>query len=203
MTPDPSIDAVSAGQGRVSQRNLRLSAVLVTPVLVVTSGLLVRSGLVGDSWCILALFSPLISVLVWSILGEARAVELRDGHLLTAHTLSGRRTVDLTRLTKVRRIELMGRGQPIDGLALQDAYGVSLVIDKGPDAAVREAIAQRPTGEIAVSRRAAERLQLMPSTYRAWRTYLRALLCTIAWIGAVMVSGIIFLAVSLGVAGRV
>ncbi|MEV6702328.1 hypothetical protein AB0M68_35185 [Streptomyces sp. NPDC051453] len=202
MTPDLSFDAVAPGQGRTSQRILSLTMLLVVLVLTVLSGLLVRTGLVGDSWCMLALFSPAIGLMGWSILGEARTVELRDDHLLTARTLCGRRTVDLTRLTKVRRIEVWGPSRTVDQLALKDAHGVRLVINRGHDAAVREAITQTPTGKIAVSRRAAKRLQLTQSTLHAWQTYVLAMLCTITLIGTVMMSGLILLTVSLVIAGR-
>lgn len=176
---------------------------LVVLVLAVMAGLLVRTGLVGDSWCVLALFSPVIGLVGWSILGEARDVELRDGHLLTARTLCGRRTVDLTRLTKVGRIEVWGPSRTVDQLALKDAHGVRLIINKEHDAAVREAITQTPTGTIAVSRRAAKRLQLTPSRLYAWQTCVLAMLCTVTLVGTVMVSGLILLAISLAIAGRV
>nr|WTB31862.1 hypothetical protein OG781_22370 [Streptomyces sp. NBC_00830] len=173
MTSEPPVDGVAAGQGRTSQQMLGLAALLVVPLLVVVSGLLVRSGLVGDSWCILALLSPLIGFAVWHIPAEARHTELRDGHLLTARTLCGRRTVDLTRLVKVRRIELQRLYMPaVDQLTIKDVHGVRLILDEGHDVEVREAIAQAPAGQIDVSRRAAERLGLAPSRSRPWQTYI-------------------------------
>lgn len=157
----------------------------------------------GDSWCILALMSPLIGFGFWFSAAEARHPELRGGHLLTARTLCGRHTVDLSSLVKVRRIELQGPYTPaVDQLAIKDAHGVRLVLDEGYDVEVREAIALAPAGRVDVSRRAAGRLGLTPSSSRSWHTYVMRTLRTIAIGIALLVVGFIALAVSLVIAGK-
>ncbi|MFF7216013.1 hypothetical protein ACFZAU_36670 [Streptomyces sp. NPDC008238] len=203
MTSDRPIDGVTAGQGRINQQMVGWAALLVVLLLVVIPTLLVRSGLVGDAWCALALFSPLIGFAVWQSPAEARSPELRDGHLLTARTQCGRRTVDLTSLVKVRRIELQGPYTPaVDQLAIKDAHGVRLILDEGHDVEIRTAITQAPAGRIDVSRRAAERLGLTPSRSRPWQMYMLRMMRTFAVGVTLLIAGFPLLAISLATAGK-
>ncbi|WP_411137309.1 hypothetical protein [Streptomyces sp. C10] len=96
--------------------------------------------------------------------GHAR---LHDGGLLSVRTLTGRRTVDLARLTKVGRIEVVAQGPTDDRLILTDAHGVRVTLSKlkggrdTVDTAVRRALLHRPAkAGVTVSGRAAERLGL-------------------------------------------
>ncbi|WP_407547684.1 hypothetical protein QOM21_01635 [Streptomyces sp. Pv4-95] len=92
---------------------------------------------------------------------------LQDRDLLSVRTVTGRRTVDLTRLTKVGRIEVVAQGPTDDRLILTDDHGVRVLLNKlnggrdTVDAAVRRALLHSPaTAGVTVSGRAAERLDL-------------------------------------------
>ncbi|MGW3512864.1 hypothetical protein [Streptomyces sp. NPDC000994] len=167
MTTDSAEEiSVGAGQGRPGQRIGNLLAWLTTPVLVVVPAMLVRAGLVGDGLCLLGLFSLLLGAMaVFGVNGGWHA-RLYAGGLLSARTLTGRRTVDLTRLKKVGRLEIAGRGTTADWLVLTDVHGTRIIVDKlaggkgTPDAAVREVLEKQSGPRVLVSGRAAERLRV-------------------------------------------
>ncbi|MFB7112016.1 hypothetical protein [Streptomyces sp. NPDC056190] len=167
MTID-SAEAISvcAGQGRTGQRIGNLLAWLTTPVLVVVPAMLVRAGLVGDGLCLLGLFSLLLGAMAVYGVHGGRHARLHAGGLLSARTLTGRRTVDLTRLKKVGRLEIAGRGSTADRLVLTDVHGTRIIVDKlaggkgTPDAAVREVLKEHSGPPVLVSGRAAERLRV-------------------------------------------
>ncbi|MCQ4084767.1 hypothetical protein NGB36_30395 [Streptomyces sp. RB6PN25] len=178
MTREPTDDAMgaisvpaSAGQGLTGQRLATVAAALVLPVLVVVPGLLARAGLVNNAACVVALASPVVAGSAFYFAHRAGHTQLREGGLLTAHTVSGRRSIDLTRLTKVGRIEIGGRGKSTDRLTLTDAHGVRLYVDGladggTADAAVVQAVRSAAPGTVTVSKRAALRMRLQPATGR-------------------------------------
>ncbi|MFB7457001.1 hypothetical protein [Streptomyces sp. NPDC056188] len=168
MTTDSAEGTISAfpGQGRPGQRIGNLLAYLTTPLLVVVPAMLVRAGLVDDGLCLLAMFSPLLGAAAVYGVNQGWHAQLHAGGLLSARTLTGRRTVDLTQLKKVGCLEVSGRGTSAAWLVLTDVHGTRIIIDKlaggkgTPDAAVREALLERSGPPVLVSGRAAERLRV-------------------------------------------
>jgi hypothetical protein len=153
----------AAGRGRSGQRIANTAALLVMPGLAAVPGVLARVGLVRNGICVVAMLAPSIGLPVLYAAHRGQRAELHDGGLLTAHTLSGPRTVDLARLKKVGRVEVGGRGRSTDRLTLTDVYGVRLHVDRlangeSVDAAVGAAVENSPPPRPAVSRRAAVRL---------------------------------------------
>ncbi|HEU5474874.1 MAG TPA: hypothetical protein VFV67_29880 [Actinophytocola sp.] len=80
---------------------------------------------------------PLLWILPITSLGWRARVDGADNRYVTAHTMSGRRTVDLHRLERIRRFQLMSRTKTMDCVVLRDADGIRLMID---DPEVREAL---------------------------------------------------------------
>ncbi|MFJ3712230.1 hypothetical protein [Streptomyces sp. NPDC090053] len=166
MTTDSADDAIPVlgGQGRTGQRVGHAVAWSIAPVLVVVPAVLVRSGSAGSGLCLLGLFALLAEVVTLYCVNQGWGVQLRAGGLLSCLTLTGRRTVDLTRLTKVGRFEIGGRGGGSDLLVLTDTYGVRAIVHRYAggkekvDGAVREALRNRTGATVVVSGRAAERL---------------------------------------------
>ncbi|MGW0906245.1 hypothetical protein [Streptomyces sp. NPDC002853] len=164
---------VTAGQGRTARRVTDLVVFLIPPLLFVVPVLLVRARLIDDGFIFLTLFSLFISVLVASYAHMGWHARPHDDGLLSARTLTGRHTVDLSRLTKVGRLEMPGETRVDDRLILTDAHGVRVVLDKlaggdeTVDALVRNALLSRPPGAgVVVSDRAAERLDLRTEVRR-------------------------------------
>ncbi len=122
-----------------------------------------------------------------------------DGAMLSASTILGRRTLDLTRLRRAGALEIMGR-DPTLVLRLHDAGGGRLYLMAAPPsalprtvrAAVRELAHRQPA---AVSRRARVHLDLEPHPGRGCRLLLAALttLAAVAWSFAVLVVGGVYL----------
>lgn len=84
-----------------------------------------------------------------------------DGTDLTAWTFSGRRTLDLRRLAKVRRVRIVSRPRDVDTLVLLDTNGVRLVVNRPEvDDAVIEAVTDPDYAEPSVSPFAEHRLGL-------------------------------------------
>ncbi|GED90282.1 hypothetical protein [Streptomyces sp. 6-11-2] len=165
MTTD-SAEAISVfpGQGRPGQRIGNVLAWSTTPVLVVVPAMLVRAGLVGDGLCLLGLFSLLLGATAVYCVNQGRHARLHEGDLLSARTLTSRRTVDLTRLKKVGRLEASGRGTAADWLVLTDVHGTRIIVDKQlaggrgtTDDAVREVLKRHSGPPVLVSDRAAGR----------------------------------------------
>lgn len=168
MTAD-SAEAISVfpGQGRPGQRIGNVLAWSTTPVLVVVPAMLVRAGLVGDGLCLLGLFSLLLGATAVYCVNQGRHARLHEGDLLSARTLTGRRTVDSTRLKKVGRLGAAGRGTAADWLVLTDVHGTRIIVDKQlaggegtTDDAVREVLKRHSGPPVLVSDRAAERLSV-------------------------------------------
>ncbi|MGW7070615.1 hypothetical protein ACWGII_31170 [Streptomyces sp. NPDC054855] len=173
ITADPGHARVTAGQGRTARRAADLVVLLTPPLLFVVPVLLIRARLIDDGFIFLNLVSLFISGLVASYAHMGWHTRPHDGDLLSARTLTGRHTVDLSRLTKVGRLEVPGEARIDDRLILTDAHGVRLVLDKlaggddTVDSLVREALLRRPPGAgVVVSDRAAERLGLRTEVSR-------------------------------------
>ncbi|MGV2917554.1 hypothetical protein [Streptomyces alfalfae] len=162
-----------AGRGRAATRCVDIAA-LLTPLLVfAVPSALVRAGMINDGFLLLNLCSLLVSALVAVYGHMCWHARPADGDLLCARTLTGPRTLDLTRLTKVGRLEVPGQTRTDDRLILTDAHGVRLVVHKlrGGDGTVdnlvRRALTRRPPGAgVVVSDRAAERLGLRAEVAR-------------------------------------
>ncbi|GGV67852.1 hypothetical protein GCM10010277_76820 [Streptomyces longisporoflavus] len=164
---------VFRGQGRTAQRIADSVAILTPALLFVVPVLLVRARLIDDGFLFLNLVSLIISALVASYAPMGWRARLHGDDLLSARTLTGRRTVDLARLTKVGRLEVPGQTRTDDRLILTDAHGVRLILDKlagsdqTVDALVLRALRRRPPGAgVVVSDRAAERLDLRTEVRR-------------------------------------
>ncbi len=198
---------------------------LFAPGLAVTAGLLTRFQVVGGGICLIDLFTPVLGLCAVYLSVRAWHVDLSDGRLLTARTISGRRTLDLGALRRVGRIELSGRGRPTDRLVLTDAHGVRIAVDRLRDGTKADMVlGAAPDGwadHVVVSKRAAARLfsQLQhgphplaeefvtryrgkghahagPSEGTAWLPFLPLLLA----VGCLLLAGVL-LAVSLSIAG--
>ncbi|MEU5951655.1 hypothetical protein [Streptomyces sp. NPDC047525] len=173
-TTDPAgTAAVSAGQGRTARRAADTVVFLTPPLLLVVPSLLIRARLIDDAFLFLNLVSLFISGLVAAYAHMGWRARPHDGDLLSAHTLTGRHTVDLARLTKVGRLEVPGQTRNDDRLILTDEHGVRLILDKlaggdeKVDTLVRRALLRRPQGAgVVVSDRAAERLDLRTEVSR-------------------------------------
>ncbi|MGW7269272.1 hypothetical protein ACWGH5_02040 [Streptomyces sp. NPDC054864] len=173
-TPDSAGHAgVAAGQGRTARRVADLVVLLSPPLMLLVPALLIRARLIDDGYLFLNLVSLGVSGLVAAYSSMGWHARAHGDDLLSARTLSGRRTVDLTRLTKVGRLEVPGQARTDDRLILTDAHGVRLVLDKlaggdeTVDALVRRALRTRPPGAgVVVSDRAAERLDLRTEVSR-------------------------------------
>ncbi|MWA15213.1 hypothetical protein [Streptomyces sp. BA2] len=173
-TPDSAGHSeVFGGQGRTGRRVADLVVLLTPPLLLVVPALLIRARSIDDGYLFLNLASLGISALVAAYAQMGWHARPHDGDLLSARTLSGRRTVDLARLTKVGRLEVPGQARTDDRLILTDAHGVRLILDKlaggdeTVDALVRRALLSRPPGAgVVVSDRAAERLDLSTEVRR-------------------------------------
>ncbi|MEV2253540.1 hypothetical protein AB0I94_23670 [Streptomyces sp. NPDC050147] len=165
---------VTAGQGRTARYVTDAVVLLAPPVLFVVPVPLIRAGLIDDGFLFLNLVSLFIAALVACYAHMGWRARPHDGDLLSARTLTGRHTIDLTRLTKVGLLEVPGEIRTDDRLILTDAHGVRIVLDKlagsdeTVDALVREALLSRPPGAgVVVSDRAAERLDLRTQVRRS------------------------------------
>ncbi|MEU6763351.1 hypothetical protein ABZ916_12600 [Streptomyces sp. NPDC046853] len=199
------------GQGRTARRVSDAVALLAPPLLFVVPVLLVRARSIDDGFLFLSLVSPFVSLLVAAYAPMGWRARLHDGDLLTARTLTGRRTVDLAALTKVGRMEVPGQVRTDDRLILTDAHGVRIMLDKlaggddTVDSPVRRALLRRPPGAgVVVSDRAAERLDLRTEVRRpqgrlkAGRTIREGL---IGWIPLLAVFVVVLLSFGLLAAG--
>jgi hypothetical protein len=118
--------------------------------------------------------------------------------LLTARTVTGRRTVDLSKLTQIRRVRVPSKTGWLDQFWIKDCRGVVLLVDKevlmGPigQAVVHSSGISGSLGAVKVSRHAAVGLGLNePSTaYQTARACADALLGILAP-GAVAALGIL------------
>ncbi|NGO74654.1 hypothetical protein G6045_02980 [Streptomyces sp. YC504] len=166
--------ATSPGKGRRARQVTDWFAWLLPPVYLVATALLVQAELVSDALVFGNMATPLISLLVLFYASTGWHVTPYEKDLLSARTLTGRRTLDLARLTKVGRSEVAGQGSTDDRLILTDAHGVRVIVNKlrggtgDVDRLVRRALLERPIDAgVVVSARAAERLGLEDEVRRA------------------------------------
>ncbi|MBC9714877.1 hypothetical protein H9Y04_20205 [Streptomyces sp. TRM66268-LWL] len=166
--------AISPGQGRRARQVTDWFGWLFPPVYLVVTALLVQAGLVSDALVFGNLVTPLVSVLVVFYSATGWHVTPYEKDLLSVRTLTGRRTVDLARLTKVGRSEVASQASTDDRLILTDAHGVRVIVNglRGGagdvDRLVRRALLERPIDAgVVVSARAGERLGLEDEVRRA------------------------------------
>ncbi|MEV7602855.1 hypothetical protein AB0O91_36350 [Kitasatospora sp. NPDC089797] len=180
--PDRRAAALLAAAGpcgvptAASRRRLRIGyAVLgvATASGVVVPALLERVGAAHDGAQVAGALTGLAGACVLAFLHVAtRSVSHGPGLCwVTARTLTGLRTLDLTALVRIRRCRLPGRYRGWDELWLTDARGVSLRVDE-PEVIARVAALLAPpragepaadapaTATARVSRHAAVRLGL-------------------------------------------
>jgi hypothetical protein len=157
---------IRPGQGRTGQRVGLVVAAMVVSVLTLLPWALAQGGLHGaQGLSVLAFFSPMPAYLALSMAVSTRHPEVH-GDLLSTRTYYGRRTLDLGRLRKVRRLFVPGFGSK-EWLILTDAYGVRLRLERIDhkkeklQALVRDAI----TDDVDVSENAAHRLFHRPAPH--------------------------------------
>ena len=99
--------------------------------LIIAIGLMVRLLNLNQGWMALspvlgsiALYTPM-SLLFGTPVDGPKG---QRSDLLTFRTLAGRRTLDLSRLTRVRRLVIPSRGEWYNRLVLTDQYGVRVAV---------------------------------------------------------------------------
>ncbi|MEC3994095.1 hypothetical protein VSR01_11270 [Actinacidiphila sp. DG2A-62] len=178
-----------------ARRRLRAGAAVLgggVAAAVVVPSLLERFGVMRSGAWVPALFAGLALALGCPLLymdfGSVRHGSGRQ--LLTARTVTGDRTVDLSRLTRIRRVRVLGRAGWLDQVWIKDGRGVALLVDGealtgpgGPVGPMGRATAHgpgvpNPPSGVKISRHAAAGLGLRtPSTaQRAARAWADALL---------------------------
>ncbi|MFK4068194.1 hypothetical protein [Streptomyces sp. NPDC029674] len=206
LTPDSTESTTAcAGQGRTARLVTDITVLLIPVAMFAVPVALVRAGTISDAFLLLNIGSLLISVMVAAYAPMGWHSRLHDGDLLSARTLTGRRTVDLRRLTKVGRLEVPGETRMDDRLILTDAHGVRVILNKlkggdaTVDAHVRRALMMRPPGAgVVVSDRAAERLDLHKelarpnSRFRAGRKIREGLIGWLPLLSAFVVTPVSF-----------
>ncbi|WP_258946583.1 hypothetical protein [Lentzea californiensis] len=118
-------------------------------VLVVSAGAAVHGGLSvdgGGSGIVFVGFAVmLLHLLVF--LPKGTGLALDDERYLTGRTVSGRRTVDLDRLVRVRRIRVPARSIDLHWVELVDAGGVRLFVnDESAPREVERVLANHTAG---------------------------------------------------------
>uniref|UniRef100_A0AAU3I7L6 PH domain-containing protein n=1 Tax=Streptomyces sp. NBC_01393 TaxID=2903851 RepID=A0AAU3I7L6_9ACTN len=106
------------------------SGLVVTVLLLPFGGYgLVRAGVVPEGVpIVLGLLSVIASSVLIPALCEERAPFRHSSSHLTAHTLTGERSVDLNRITTVRLLTTFSYGSAYRTLLVRDAHGVRLGI---------------------------------------------------------------------------
>ncbi|WP_234043114.1 HAD family hydrolase [Streptomyces marianii] len=90
---------------------------------------LARAGAVSEGTpLVLGLLSGIVGFVLLPALCEEKAPFRRSSSCLTAHTLTGERSVDLNRITTVRLLTTFSYGRPYRTLVVRDACGVRLGI---------------------------------------------------------------------------
>jgi hypothetical protein len=164
---------------------------------IVVPALLERFGVMRSGAWVPAMFAGLALALGFPLLYTT----FRHGpgwQLVTARTVTGDRTVDLSKLTQIRRVRVPSKAGWLDQFWIKDCRGVVLLVDKevlmGPigQAVVHSSGISGSLGTVKISRHAAVGLGLNePSTaYRAARACADALL-GILTPGAVAALGIL------------
>jgi hypothetical protein len=167
---------------------------------IVVPALLERFGAMRSGAWVPAMFAGLALALGIPLLYTTfRSVRHGPGwQLLTARTVTGNRTIDLSKLTQIRRVRVPSKAGWLDQFWIKDCRGVVLLVDKevlmGPigQAVVHSSGISGSLGTVKISRHAAVGLGLNePSTaYRAARACADALL-GILTPGAVAALGIL------------
>ncbi|MFF3001055.1 hypothetical protein ACFVTC_42035 [Streptomyces sp. NPDC057950] len=187
----------------IARRRLRVgSGVLGGAVggAIVIPALLERFGVMHSGAWVPAMFAGLALAMGFPLL-YMTSHSVRHGpgwQLLTARTVTGSRTVDLSKLTQIRRVRVPSKTGWLDEFWIKDCRGVVLLVDKealmGPmgQAVVHSSGISGSLGTVKISRHAAVGLGLNePSTVqqaaRAWADFLLGILIP----GAVAVLGIL------------
>lgn len=200
----------AVGQGRFARWRAVGAALLTLLGLVLVPPLLVQAGVVGDGWLMPAFFAHFAAVVVYMLAIIPRRPEMR-GRMLTARTWSGRCTVDLDRLVRVRRLVVLGKNtaSTLDWLMLVDGHGVRLAVqaprqgetDYAERAIARTALA--PPNGVRVSRWARKRLR--PAEHRPMSCLLAGLAGLVGAVLGLAVAGgtaVLLLAFSIQLGGE-
>ncbi|MET7364769.1 hypothetical protein ABZS61_02895 [Streptomyces sp. NPDC005566] len=106
------------------------SGLVVTVLLLPFGGYgLARAGIVPDGApIVLGLLSAIAGFILLTAMCEEKAPFRHSSSHLTAHTLTGERSVDLNRITTVRLLTTFSYGSVYRTLLVRDAHGVRLGI---------------------------------------------------------------------------
>ncbi|MFE5138327.1 hypothetical protein ACFRDV_11685 [Streptomyces fagopyri] len=179
----------AAVPAETSRRRLHVGAAVLGGAVggaIVVPALLERFGAMRSGAWVPAMFAGLALALGFPLLYTTfRSVRHGPGwQLVTARTVTGDRTVDLSKLTQIRRVRVPSKTGWLDQFWIKDCRGVALLADKevlmGPigQAKVHSSGISGSLGTLKISRHAAVGLGLTePSTaYRAARACADALL---------------------------
>lgn len=195
--------AVEASTTRSVTRARVGSGLAVAVLLLPLAGYgLARTGAVPEGTpIVLALLCGIFGFVLLTELGEERAPFGHSSSHLTAHTLTGERSVDLNRIATVRLLTTFSYSGPHRTLVVCDAHGVRLgITTKRARGKVRRAIekadanAARGVPRPRVSRAARAFLGLAPGQGLVVHTVLAFLLVT--------TSAILYLVVALRLGGQ-
>ena len=165
------------------------SGLAVTVLLLPFGGYgLARAGIVPDGTpIVLGLLSAIVSFVLLTALCEEKAPFRHSSSHLTAHTLTGERSLDLNRITTVRLLTTFSYGGAYRTLVVRDAHGVRLGIttERGRRKLRRaiekaDANAARGVPRPRVSRAARAHLGLAPGRGLVGHTVLAFLLLTVS-----------------------
>jgi hypothetical protein len=193
----------AAVPAETARRRLHVGAAVLGGAVggaIVVPALLERFGVMRSGAWVPGMFAGLALALGFPLLYTTFRSE-RHGpgwQLLTARTVTGDRTVDLSKLTQIRRVRVPSKAGWLDEFWIKDCRGVVLLVDKevlmGPPghAVVHSSEISGSLGIVKISRHAAVGLGLNePSTaYRVTRACADALL-GILTPGAVAALGIL------------
>ena len=193
----------AAVPAKTARRRLHVGAATLGGAVggtIVVPALLERFGVIRSGAWVPAMFAGLALALSFRLLyATFRPVRHGPGwQLVTARTVTGSRTVDLSKLTHIRRVRVPSKAGWLDEFWVKDCRGVVLLVDKkvlmGPigQAVVHSSGISGSLGTVKISRHAAVGLGLNePSTaYRAARACADVLLGILAP-GAVAALGIL------------
>ncbi|WP_394614841.1 hypothetical protein JNUCC0626_34060 [Lentzea sp. JNUCC 0626] len=124
-------------------RVVAAAVVLVSAALAVFGGWSLSRG--GAGIVGIGLSAGLVFLLV--LLPKGMGLEVVDERHLSGRTLSGRRTVDLGRLTSVRRVRVPAGSVDFHWVELVDADGVRMFVnDESAPREVKQALAEHTAG---------------------------------------------------------
>lgn len=165
------------------------SGLVVTVLLLPFGGYgLARAGIVPDGApIVLGLLSAIAGFILLTAMCEEKAPFRHSSSHLTAHTLTGERSVDLNRITTVRLLTTFSYGSVYRTLLVRDAHGVRLgITTERSRRKLRRAIekadanAARGVPRPRVSRAARAHLGLAPGRGLVGHTVLAFLLLTVS-----------------------